>query len=94
MHFQRILSVLGLVEAISAQSYGHRTVYELKEKVERLNNILAAGDRVARAAATMGEKREIDTLAEEDEEDEDQATSGAQSSVQSPAPREVLGTVS
>ncbi|KAF2870154.1 hypothetical protein BDV95DRAFT_74821 [Massariosphaeria phaeospora] len=65
----------------------------LKEKVERLEAILAAGDRVARAAATFGEKREINTLAEEDEEEDfEDTTPGAQSSQQSPPPREVLGT--
>jgi chromosome segregation ATPase len=43
----------------------------LSDKVGRLEAIIAAGDRVARAAATMGEQRDIDTLAEEDEEEED-----------------------
>jgi hypothetical protein len=53
----------------------------LKEKVQRLDNILAAGDRVARAAATVGERRSIDTVEEDDEEDdesnEEKATPGA-----------------
>ncbi|KAF2849605.1 hypothetical protein T440DRAFT_499777 [Plenodomus tracheiphilus IPT5] len=43
----------------------------LLDKVDRLEAIIAAGDRVARAAATMGEKRNINTLTEEDEEDEE-----------------------
>ncbi|KAH7070056.1 hypothetical protein FB567DRAFT_564813 [Paraphoma chrysanthemicola] len=42
----------------------------LSDKIERLEAIIAAGDRVARAAATLGEKRAIDTLAEEDEDEE------------------------
>ncbi|OAK96582.1 hypothetical protein IQ06DRAFT_319233 [Phaeosphaeriaceae sp. SRC1lsM3a] len=52
----------------------------LFDKIDRLEAIIAAGDRVARAAATLGEKRDIDTLAEEDEEEEDSedAATGAQ----------------
>ncbi|KAF2013976.1 peptidase S28 [Aaosphaeria arxii CBS 175.79] len=35
MHFQRILSLLGVAQAISAQQYGHPTVYQLKNQVEQ-----------------------------------------------------------
>jgi hypothetical protein len=44
----------------------------LTDKIVRLEAIIAAGDRVARAAATLGEKRDIDTLAEEDEEEDEE----------------------
>jgi hypothetical protein len=47
------------------------------DKIERLEAIIAAGDRVARAAATLGEKRDIDTLAEEDEEESEEETTFA-----------------
>lgn len=49
----------------------------LFDKIDRLEAIIAAGDRVARAAATLGEKRDINTLAEEDEEHEDDAAPSA-----------------
>ncbi|OAL54800.1 hypothetical protein IQ07DRAFT_618747 [Pyrenochaeta sp. DS3sAY3a] len=49
----------------------------LSDKVERLEAIIAAGDRVARAAASMGEKRTINTLAEEDEEEEDESSASS-----------------
>jgi chromosome segregation ATPase len=75
-----------------------RRIEFLEEKNERLQAILAAGDRVARAAATMGEKREIDTLEEEDEDEEEDSPaegSGAHAKeAKSPPPPEVLGTVS
>jgi chromosome segregation ATPase len=40
----------------------------LLDKIDRLQDMLAAGDRIARAAASLGEKREMTTLAEEPEE--------------------------
>jgi chromosome segregation ATPase len=40
----------------------------LLDKIDRLQDMLVAGDRIARAAASMGEKREMTTLAEEPEE--------------------------
>ncbi|KAL5113332.1 hypothetical protein ACEQ8H_008794 [Pleosporales sp. CAS-2024a] len=50
----------------------------LLDKIDRLEAIIAAGDRVARAAATLGEKRDINTLTEEDEEEESDTAPGAQ----------------
>ena len=49
----------------------------LNDKISRLEAIVAAGDRVARVAATLGETRAINTLAEEGEGDSD-ASAGAQ----------------
>jgi len=49
----------------------------LFDKVDRLEAILAAGDRVARAAASMGEKRNITTLIEEEDEEEERDTTSA-----------------
>jgi chromosome segregation ATPase len=68
----------------------------LTDKIERLEAIIAAGDRVARAAATMGEKRNMNTLAEEDEdEDEDDTATGAQHLPKvNGQPNDVIGTVS
>jgi len=76
----------------------------LAEKVQRLEGILAAGDRVARAAATIGTPRAIDTVTEEDEEEDEedeeddgeagQATHGASGPYGVRKPKEVLGTVS
>jgi chromosome segregation ATPase len=40
----------------------------LLDKIDRLQDMLVAGDRIARAAVSLGEKREIATLAEEPEE--------------------------
>lgn len=71
---------------------------QLHDKVERLEAILAAGDRIARAAATLGEKRDINTLAEEEEEEDND--SGAALSTQPPKvngtgpAQDVVGTVS
>lgn len=76
---------------------------QLAEKVKRLEGILAAGDRVARAAATVGTPRAIDTVTEEDEEEDEedeedngevgQATHGASESYGVRKPTEVLGTL-
>jgi TolA-binding protein len=71
----------------------------LTDKIERLEAIIAAGDRIARAAATMGEKRNINTLTEEVEEDdeEDAVTSSSAQVAQvngTGAPNDVVGTVS
>ncbi|KAI8931560.1 hypothetical protein NX059_011215 [Plenodomus lindquistii] len=66
----------------------------LLDKVDRLEAIIAAGDRVARAAATIGEKRNIDTLAEEDEvEDEEDTTSDGPGQGHNTAPVDVIGTL-
>jgi len=76
---------------------------QLAEKVKRLEGILAAGDRVARAAATIGTPRAIDTVTEEDEEEDEedeeddgeagQAAHGASESYGVRKPREVLETL-
>jgi chromosome segregation ATPase len=68
----------------------------LTDKIERLEAIIAAGDRVARAAATLGEKRNMNTLAEEDEdEDEDDTATGAQHLPKvNGQSNDVIGTVS
>jgi hypothetical protein len=69
----------------------------LFDKIDRLEAIIAAGDRVARAAATLGEKREINTLTEEDEEEEssEDAVSGAQQAPKvNGVDKDVIGTVS
>lgn len=41
----------------------------LLNKIDRLQDMLAAGDRIARAAASLGEKREMTVVAEESEEE-------------------------
>lgn len=46
----------------------------LLDKIDRLQDMLVAGDRIARAAASLGEKREMTTLAEEPEEGEGAAS--------------------
>jgi chromosome segregation ATPase len=56
----------------------------LLNKIDRLQDMLAAGDRIARAAASMGEKREINTLAEESEEDESSGSAGSGSGASRP----------
>jgi chromosome segregation ATPase len=73
----------------------------LFDKIGRLEAIIAAGDRVARAAATLGEQRNFDTLVEEDEEEEDADNDeGVTSSAQQIVPKsngvhnDVIGTVS
>jgi chromosome segregation ATPase len=68
----------------------------LNDKIDRLQAIIKAGDRIARAAATMGEKRNINTLSEEDEDEDDDATlNDALSSQINGAPKkDVVGTVS
>jgi hypothetical protein len=76
----------------------------LKDKVERLDAMLKAGDRIARAAASLGEKRQINTLTEEVEEEsedggagEENTTSGGQMRVKmngTSDPNDVDGTVS
>jgi hypothetical protein len=50
----------------------------LRDKVERLEAMLAASDRITRAAASVGEKRDLHALAEEDEENEDSNTTALQ----------------
>lgn len=66
----------------------------LLDKIDRLEAIIAAGDRVARAAAIMGEKRDINTLTEEDEEEDgEDATSGAQGPRPNGAPADVIATM-
>jgi chromosome segregation ATPase len=73
----------------------------LSNKIGRLEAIIAAGDRVARAAATLGEQRNFDTLVEEDEEEDDADNDeGTTPSVQQIVPKsnglqnDVIGTVS
>lgn len=71
---------------------------QLLDKIDRLEAMLAAGDRIARAAASLGEQRDMNTLAEEEEE-EDNGT-GAVSGTQrhatngTGAAKDVVGTVS
>ena len=50
----------------------------LLDKIDRLEAMLAAGDRIARVAATVGERRNINSLAEEDEDSAEDAWPGAQ----------------
>jgi chromosome segregation ATPase len=66
----------------------------LTDKIERLEAIIAAGDRVARAAATMGEKRNMNTLAEEDEDEDDTATGAQHLPKVNGQSNDVIGTVS
>jgi chromosome segregation ATPase len=76
----------------------------LLNKIDRLQDMLMAGDRIARAAASMGEKREINTLAEESEEEQNSSASGASGDSPPPIPpkaplrngaaKDVVGTVS
>ncbi|KAJ4982582.1 adventurous gliding protein Z, partial [Stagonosporopsis vannaccii] len=47
----------------------------LLNKIDRLQDMLAAGDRIARAAASLGEKREMTALAEESDEEQDGSAS-------------------
>lgn len=79
----------------------------LLNKIDRLQDMLAAGDRIARAAASIGEKREISTLAEESEEDEQSSASAGSNALGPPSvppqahgpllngsAKDVVGTVS
>ena len=76
----------------------------LLNKIDRLQDMLAAGDRIARAAASMGEKREMNTLAEESEEEQDSSASRTSIDSAPPVPpkaplrngaaKDVVGTVS
>jgi hypothetical protein len=68
----------------------------LTDKIDRLEAIIAAGDRIARAAATVGEKRTINTLAEEEEDADEDTVLGAQVSNSNGAVdhNDVVGTVS
>jgi predicted nucleic acid-binding Zn-ribbon protein len=68
----------------------------LTDKIDRLEAIIAAGDRIARAAATVGEKRTINTLAEEEEDVDEDAVLGAQVPNSNGAVdhNDVVGTVS
>ena len=75
----------------------------LLDKIDRLQDMLVAGDRIARAAASLGEKREMTTLAEEPEEGEGAASTESDTPARD-APRatphlngaakDVVGTVS
>lgn len=67
----------------------------LLDKVDRLEAILAAGDRIARVAASIGEKRNITLIEEENEEEEHDVTSSAALSRQNgvPAAEDVVGTL-
>ncbi|OCK72707.1 hypothetical protein K432DRAFT_411966, partial [Lepidopterella palustris CBS 459.81] len=66
---------------------------KLKGKVERLEAILAAGDRVAKAAAMVGTPRDMDTVDEEEEDESGvQTSAGASEDSAEERPREVLGT--
>ena len=58
--------------------------------------MLAAGDRIARVAATVGERRNINSLAEEDEDSAEDAWPGAQPSKVNGTGdhKDVVGTVS
>jgi chromosome segregation ATPase len=71
---------------------------DLSDRIDRLEAIIAAGDRITRAAVLVGEKREINTLTEEDEEEDESsedATSGAQQSPKvNGVDKDVIGTVS
>jgi chromosome segregation ATPase len=93
---------LALIEPVEKENVS------LKEKISRLEAIIKAGDRIARAAATIGEKRQINTLTEEvaesssSEEDrpkDEDTTAGGQAPAPVkingiPVPNDVIGTVS
>jgi DNA repair exonuclease SbcCD ATPase subunit len=68
----------------------------LLDKIDRLEAMLAAGDRIARVAATVGERRNINSLAEEDEDSAEDAWPGAQPSKVNGTGdhKDVVGTVS
>ena len=65
---------------------------QLRDQVDRLEAILAAGDRVARAAASVGAPRAMDTLSEADEAAAEAADRSHDAGAG--ASSEVLGTVS
>jgi chromosome segregation ATPase len=73
---------------------------DLSDRIDRLEAIIAAGDRITRAAVLVGEKREINTLTEEDEDEEEQGSSEDAASGAQEAPKvngvdkDVIGTVS
>lgn len=71
---------------------------QLLDKIDRLEAMLAAGDRIARAAASLGEQRNMNTLAEEEEEEDNGrgAVSGTQRHATNGtgAAKDVVGTVS
>ncbi|KAJ8108994.1 hypothetical protein OPT61_g7777 [Boeremia exigua] len=59
----------------------------LLDKIDRLKDMLSAGDRIARAAATVGEKREMTPLTEQSEEEQDSSASAGSGVVASNTPR-------
>lgn len=76
----------------------------LMNKIDRLQDMLAAGDRIARAAASLGEKREMTTLAEGPEDEQHNSVSAESDALALKVPRtapllngaakDVVGTVS